>query len=146
MLEQEERRRVFAQDQSLPNRASTFHQFAVADADIPLGRFSAISNPQIVGQGASYPACSPALQTQLPPEPPLGYRIDELEEPSTVSSSCSPVEQPDGPSAPSTASAMSSGGPSFSRSGDPAGSPVSNPPGRSIPNVAGSLPLRRTRL
>jgi hypothetical protein len=58
--------------------ASTFHQFAQQET-LPQGRFSApggISTPQVVGSvpapSSQYPACSPALQVQLPNEPPLG--------------------------------------------------------------------------
>jgi hypothetical protein len=50
--EQEERRRVFAQDQSVPRQASTFHQHAQADADTPRGRFSAVSAAYVVGSKA----------------------------------------------------------------------------------------------
>jgi len=70
--EQQERRRVFAQDQSL--RSSTFHQHALAEAETPRGRFSAIANAQVVGATAvpNYPAASAAHQIQLPDEPALG--------------------------------------------------------------------------
>src|SRR6516225_5582907 len=56
--EQEERRRVFAPDQSLPNQASTFHQRAVADAAMPRGRFSAVEAATVVGANPTidYPA------------------------------------------------------------------------------------------
>ena len=81
--EQAERRRVFAQDQSLPKQATTFHQFAQADADTPRGRFSAVSAAYVVGSkaniAASYPAASSAHQTELPPEPPLGFDNPALE-------------------------------------------------------------------
>jgi hypothetical protein len=83
---------------------------------MPLGRFSAVANAQVVGQGASYPAAGAHQRDPCGPEPPLGYAIDAME-PSTGLLS-SPVEQPDGPLAPSTSpSAMSeAGGPStFSR-------------------------------
>ena len=82
-IEQEERRRVFAQDQSLPKQATTFHQFAQADAETPRGRFAAVDAAYVVGSKAdiagSYPAASSAHQTELPPEPSLGFAIDELE-------------------------------------------------------------------
>jgi hypothetical protein len=145
--EQEERRRVFA-DQSLPNQASTFHQHAIADAAMPLGRFSAISNAQIVGQGAMYPAAGTHQHDPCGPEPPLGYAID-AQEPSTGFLS-SPVEQPDGPLAPSTAtspSAVSSNGPSsFSRSYDPATEDQRiSPSTRMTRGVAGSSPIMKRR-
>jgi len=67
--EQLERRRVFAQDQSLPNPGSTFHAHAQAEAQTPRGRFSAISNAYVVGSksdvASAYPAASSAHQVQL---------------------------------------------------------------------------------
>ena len=73
--EQSERQRVFAQDQSLPKQATTFHQFAQADALTPRGRFSAVETSYVIGSKAgiasAYGACSSALAVQLPDEPPL---------------------------------------------------------------------------
>src|SRR5262249_29243505 len=91
--EQAERRRVFAQDQSL--RAGTFHQHALAEAEPPRGRYSAIANAQVVGATAlpNYPACSPALAVQLPDEPPLGFDNPALEPSSALPS----VAQATGP-------------------------------------------------
>jgi hypothetical protein len=87
--QQEERhQRVFAPDQSLPKQATTFQQFAQADADTPRGRFSAIDASYVVGSKSdvsdAYPAASAAHQIQLPDEPPLGLDNPTLEEPSTV--------------------------------------------------------------
>jgi hypothetical protein len=76
--EQEERRGTFAPDQSIPREATTMHAFAVNDASIPLGRFSAISNAQVVGQGASYPAAGPHQHDPCGTEPPLGFRVDAM--------------------------------------------------------------------
>jgi len=80
--EQTERRRVFAQDQSLRDQATTFHQHAVADADIPRGRFAAVDAAYVVGSKAdvasAYPAASAHQADPCGPEPPLGYRIDDL--------------------------------------------------------------------
>jgi len=87
MEEQIERRRVFAQDQSLPNRATTFHQFAQADAQTPRGRFSAIDAATVVGANPTidYPAgptwsADPGAQCV---EPPLGFDNPAFE-PSTA--------------------------------------------------------------
>jgi len=87
MEEQIERRRVFAQDQSLPNRATTFHQFAQADAQTPRGRFSAIAGATVVGANPpiDYPAgptwsADPGAQCV---EPPLGFDNPAFE-PSTA--------------------------------------------------------------
>ena len=82
--EQAERRRVFAQDQSLRNQGGTMHAHALADAETPRGRFSAVSNAYVVGSkpdvASAYPAASSAHQTELPPEPPTGYAIDAMPE------------------------------------------------------------------
>jgi hypothetical protein len=72
--EQAERRRVFAQDQSLRNQASTFHQHAQADAQTPRGRFSQVSAAYVVGSTATpqYPqASTPFQRDPVPDEPPL---------------------------------------------------------------------------
>jgi hypothetical protein len=80
---QEESRRVFAPDQSLPRGATTFHQFAVADADIPRGRFTAHERSTVVGStpATDYPAgpawsADPGAQCV---EPPLGLDNPALE-------------------------------------------------------------------
>ena len=77
---QAERRRVFAQDQSVPNQASTFHQHATADANIPRGRFSAVETATIVGSQPTinYPPAAAHQRDPCGPEPSLGYRIDDL--------------------------------------------------------------------
>ena len=149
---QEERRGTFAQDQSLPRQASTYNQFALADAQTPLGRFSAISNAQVVGQGASYPPAGAHQHDPCGPEPALGFAIEQMfpDDPALVASADEP-QAPDGPLAPSIAtspSAMSSGGPSsFSRTDDPATEetfPASGPARSRV--SAGSSPLRRRKL
>jgi hypothetical protein len=113
--EQEESRRVFAE--SLPRKATTMHAFALADAATPRGRYTEQERSTVVGANPviDYPAgpawCADPGSQLL--EPPLGFDNPALE-PSTVFSSCSPVEQPDGPLAPSTKSpsAVSRSGPS----------------------------------
>src|SRR6516225_6383114 len=92
--EQEERRRVFAPDQSLPNQASTFHQRAVADAAMPRGRFSAVEAATVVGANPTidYPAgpawsADPGAQCV---EPPLGLDNPALEVASIVSTPQAP--------------------------------------------------------
>jgi hypothetical protein len=90
--EQIERRRVFAQDQSLPKQATTFHQFAQADANTPRGRFSAVDAAYVIGSkpdvASAYPAgpawCADPGSQLL--EPPLGLDNPALE-PSAVFSS-----------------------------------------------------------
>jgi hypothetical protein len=87
--------RVFAQDQSVPRQASTFHQHAQADADTPLGRFSAVSAAYVVGSTATpqYPqASTPFQHDPVPDEPPLSFDNPALEVSSLAS--CSPQATP----------------------------------------------------
>ena len=147
--EEAEQRRVFA-DQSLPNRASTFHQHALADAQTPRGRFSAIDAAYVVGSkpdvACAYPAASSAHQTELPPEPSLGYSVDALEplEPllsSAQGNSPNPACGDVVPSAPLDVEQRSAGL-GLSQSGDPAAFRISqrtfNPE-----RDAGSLPTNK---
>jgi hypothetical protein len=87
MLSSEEdqrvRRETLRNDQRVreQQRSSTFfHQTHIDDAG---GRFAAVNAATVVGSNpevaSAYPAASAAHQTELPPEMPLGYRIDELE-------------------------------------------------------------------
>jgi hypothetical protein len=75
--QQEQAPRVFA-DQSIPRRTGTYMSHTHDDAG---GRFSAISNVQIVGQSAvpNYPAAAAHQADPCGTEPPLGYRIDALD-------------------------------------------------------------------
>jgi hypothetical protein len=65
-------------------KGSTLNQFAQSEASEARGRFSAISNPTVIGSEptARYPqlpASSPWAGPDLvPTEPPLGYAIDAL--------------------------------------------------------------------
>ena len=80
--QREQGSRVYAPDQSKPNPGTTLHQAAINDADIPLGRFSAISAAVVVGSKAdvagAYPAASAHQHDPVGPEPPLGYAIDAM--------------------------------------------------------------------
>src|SRR6516164_5599144 len=83
------------------------------------GRFAAVNAAKVVGQSpgiaAAYPAASAAHQTELPPEEPLGYRVDampELESPTGVPPISQPVATDDPAHAPS-----SDGGPATSSGG-----------------------------
>jgi hypothetical protein len=116
--EQEERRRMFA-DQSLPNQATTFAQFAQADADTPHGRFTQVAAATVVGATA-IPNYPPAASHQADPcgqEPALGYRINDLNpsDPVEVSSFTQQAtgEPPSLPSA--SAKGVEVGSPSLSR-------------------------------
>jgi len=146
--EQEERRRVFAPDQSLPNQASTFHQRAVADAAMPRGRFSAVEAATVVGANPTidYPAGSawsadPGAQCV---EPPLGFDNPALEPSSCEAQAPGPTSD-----APSTPLGQRDVGP-FSAIGDPATTEGPAPPSASSRGarglVVGSSPLRRRRL
>ena len=127
--EQIERRRVFAQDQSL--RASTFHQHAISDAETPRGRYSAISNAQVVGATAvpNYPAASAHQADPCGTEPPLGYRVNDLE-PLGPSVLAEAQGNSDGAVAPSVPLDVERTASPLSQSGDPApGSSSHFPPG-----------------
>jgi hypothetical protein len=115
--EQAERRRVFAQDQSIPRQATTMHAHAIADAAMPRGRFSAVEATYVVGSTATpqYPqASTPFQRDPVPDEPPLSAHDNPGLEPSTdFSSVSSPVEQTGDPADPSARA-----GPPLSHSGD----------------------------
>jgi hypothetical protein len=117
--EQAERRRVFAQDQSLPKRATTFHQFAQSDAQTPRGRFTQVDAATVVGANPTidYPAgpawcADPGSQCV---EPPLGFDNPALE-PAFLASPA----QATGPTsdAPSTPLGQRDVGPSFNDQGN----------------------------
>jgi len=116
--EQAEKRRVMLQDAGVrqQQQTSTFHQHAQAQADeISQGRYRATGVPRVVGStptpASQYPAATAAHQTEVPPEGPLGYRVDAM--PGLESSMAPPVEVTDGPAqAPS-----GDGGPATSSGG-----------------------------
>ena len=115
--DQAERRETLDNDlKVLQQRGSTFHLHAQAQADeISQGRYRATGVPRVVGStptpASQYPAASAAYQTELPPEGPLGYRVDAM--PGLESSMAPPVEVTDGPAqAPS-----GDGGPATSSGG-----------------------------
>jgi hypothetical protein len=101
--EQAERRRVFAQDQSIPRQATTFHQHALADAQTPRGRFSAEVASYVVGSkpdaASAYPAAAAHQRDPVPIEPSLGYRIDDLNPSDPVELSSFTQQAPDPTSA-----------------------------------------------
>jgi hypothetical protein len=139
--QQEERRRTFAPDQSLPRQGTTFHQHAINDADIPRGRFSAISNATVVGSTAipQYPQASAPFQSDpVPDEPPLSFDNPALE-PSSSCSAQAPGPTPDDPSP------LGRGVGPLSQSGDPAGSFAQPTSHVHSERVAGSLPTNNIR-
>jgi hypothetical protein len=89
-LERIEREETMRQDADLRRRqqqaqGGTFFQHGLAQADeVNQGRFAATGVPTVTGATPvpKYPAASAAHQTELPPEPPLGYSVNDFE-PST---------------------------------------------------------------
>ena len=148
--EQEERRGVFAPNQSLPRQSSTLHQHAIADADTPRGRFSAVAAATVIGStptpATAYPAASAHQRDPVPAEPSLGYAIDAMPdlEPSALSS-CS-AEQP-GPTsvdAPSPLAGQRTDVGPFSDQGDPTpGSAFPSGPARMARDVGSPHTFRR---
>jgi hypothetical protein len=119
--EEAERIATLRNDQRVREQAqqgTTFHQHAQAQAlDTAGGRFAATGAPRVVGStpnpSAQYPAASSAHQTELPPEEPLGFSIDEMPNPTGVSPVTSPVA-PGGAAAPSCPSGVEPAPPSSS--------------------------------
>jgi len=128
---QAEKRRVLLQDADVQRRqqeqSGTF--LSHTHIDDAGGRFAAVNAAKIVGQSpaiaASYPAASAAHQTELPPEPSLGFSIDEM---------------------PGLESSMTTPSSSVEATGDPADAPSSDdgspatPSGGSMSERAGSSP------
>src|SRR5215467_15329467 len=124
--EQAEKRRVVLQDADVRNRSrngDTGTFLSHTHIDDAGGRFSAVNAAKIVGQSpaiaASYPAASAAHQTELPPEPSLGFSIDAM--PGLEPSTAPPVEvtgdPADAPSSDDGGPATSSGGLMSERAG-----------------------------
>ena len=136
--EQAERRSVMLQDARLREQSQTGTYLSHTHSEMG-GRFAAIGNAPIVGQGASYPAAGAHQRDPVPAEPPLGYSVDALEPSAALLSSS--VEQT-GPT--SDDPPLGRGvGPSFEE-GDPAGVHFPNPPGTRV-RAAGSLPIMKRR-
>ena len=124
--EQAERRRVLLQDADVRNRSrngNTGTYLSHTHIDDAGGRFAQVNAAKIVGQSpaiaAAYPAASAAHQTELPPEPSLGFSIDEM--PGLESSAAPPVEATgdpaDAPSGDDGSPATPSGGLMSERAG-----------------------------
>ena len=124
--DQAEKRRVLLQDADVrrqqQEQSGTF--LSHTHIDDAGGRFAAVNAAKIVGQlpaiAASYPAASAAHQTELPPEPSLGFSIDEM--PGLESSVAIPPAEAtgdpaDAPSSDDGGSATSSGGLMSERAG-----------------------------
>ena len=128
--DQAEKLRVTLQDADVRNRSrngDTGTFLSHTHIDDAGGRFVQVNAAKIVGQSpgiaASYPAASAAHQTELLPEPSLGFSIDEmpgLENPTGVS-----VFPPVATGDPADAPSSDDGGPAI-------------PPGGSMSERAGS--------
>ena len=110
-IDQAERRRVLDNDRRVREQSGTMHAHAIADAQQPRGRFSAVETSYVVGSKPtiSYPAASAAHQTELPPEPSLGYSVDALE-PSELAGAQVQTE-PTSAQSPRDVGSLSSSGP-----------------------------------
>jgi len=145
-IEQEERRRVLDNDRRVRDQSSTFHAHAIADAEIPRGRFATHERSTVIGSSptSDYPAgpawCADPGSQLL--EPPLGFDNPALE----PSMAASPTEgQGDAVVAPSTnvsPGLMSERAAPPLSYGDPARAHFPSPPGTSR-DVAGSPPTYR---
>jgi len=125
--DQADKRRVLLQDADVRNRSrngDTGTFLSHTHIDDAGGRFAAVNAAKIIGQlpaiAESYPAASAAHQAELPPEPSLGFSIDEMPdlEPSTappVESTGDPADAPSGGSGP----ASPYGGSMSERAGSP---------------------------
>jgi len=140
-IDQEERRRTLQNDVRVREQTGTY--LSHTHDDIHQGRFAAIGPAQVIGSKAdvasAYPAASSAHQVELPPEPPTGYCIDDME----------PLEQP--PALPAQGNSGDAPSPTplcdvaaspFS-SGDPGDGLVSQPSKHAPERAPGSSPLRR---
>jgi hypothetical protein len=84
-----ERREVLENDRQVrEQQVTTMHEFALSEANLDLGRYNAVGKQRMVGStpmaATIYPAASAAHQVELPPEPPLGYSIDAMPDPTGV--------------------------------------------------------------
>jgi hypothetical protein len=96
-VSQDEKRRIIRE------QAGTFFSHAQSQAnELSGGRFGAISPVRVVGStptpASQYSAASAAHQTELPPEQPLGFRIDAMpgDEPSADHSAVEQLGAPAG--------------------------------------------------
>jgi hypothetical protein len=109
-IEQEERRRVLANDRRVKDQSNTFLGFTHDEVG---GRFKEVASSNVVGttEIPKYPQASHPFQSDpVPPEEPLGYRVDELEPLGPVS----PPVVAQAPAPPSAPAPSGSGGGAFS--------------------------------
>jgi hypothetical protein len=82
-IPQSERRKVMESDR-LARRAGTYFSQASAGMDDERGgRFAALNKPTVTGSGGGWapkqPPNSPWAKDHCPPEPPLGWSVDDQE-------------------------------------------------------------------
>jgi hypothetical protein len=120
--EQAEKRRTLLNDARVRN-GDTGTFLSHTHIDDAGGRFAQINAAKIVGQSpaiaASYPAASAAHQTELPPEPSLGFSIEEMPglEPSAAPPAGVTGDPADAPSSDDGSPATPSGGLMSERAG-----------------------------
>ena len=143
-----ERQRTLENDRRVrqqQEQGGTMHAFALADSQIP-GRFAAFSATVVGSKSDIAGAYTAASAHQADPcgiEPPLGYRIDELEPCSAL-----PVAQATGPTsvdAPPPLGQRAEVGSLSQTNGDPAGVHFPSPPSTRLRD-AGSSSFSRRRL
>ena len=123
-IDQAERRATLRNDLKVREQAQggTFHQHALADAQTPRGRFSAVANAYVVGSkpdvASAYPAAASHQADPVGTEPPLGFEIDRLELglPTEAQATDDPADAPSTSVSPSSmsepaGSSLSSDGP-----------------------------------
>jgi hypothetical protein len=159
--EQRERRRVVldearARDQlrEQQRESSAYIDHYAQEAG---GRWNAVAQATVIGQSPNpwpkMPEGNPWAGPDLVGlEPPLSYRIDDLNpsdpvEPSSFTQQETDPTLDDAPSPTSLSDVQRAGVGSLSRTDDPAGVPIPSPPDTFTTNVdVGSSPLRRRKL
>jgi hypothetical protein len=95
--EQQQAMHTYAPNQSLPRQAATMHQFALAEAATPRGRYSDVDATYVVGSkpdiSGAYHAASAHQRDPCGQEPALGYRVDDLNPSDPVEVSSLPQQQ-----------------------------------------------------
>jgi len=78
-----ERLAVQRNDERIRKGGATYHGFAVAEADVIRGRFTAHERSTVTGSGPvaypTLPASSPWHHDPVPASEPLGFPIDQME-------------------------------------------------------------------
>jgi hypothetical protein len=123
--------RLVREQQKQREQSGTFFSHAQAQAaELAQGRFAGVNSASVIGstEATRYPAASLAHQTELPPEPSLGFSIDEMPglEPSMATPCSSSIEE--------------TGDPAYAPSGD---SLVQQPSGGLMSERAGSSPSQK---